>query len=91
MTLRIDQRDAEDGVTVQLHGWLHGAAVAEFEAVCGAAGGILHIDLSQLAGADAEGLRALRKSRRTGARLEHATPHMALLIEASAKAFPEEQ
>jgi hypothetical protein len=42
------------------------------------------IDLGQLTGADAGGLRALRRLRSTGARFTGTSPYVALLLERSA-------
>jgi hypothetical protein len=39
------------------------------------------VDLSQLAGVDTDGLRALRRLRGRGARLAHASPDIELMLE----------
>jgi anti-anti-sigma regulatory factor len=45
--------------------------------------GVVRIDLAQLAGVDAAGLRALRRLRGGGARLTGASPFVQLLLERS--------
>jgi hypothetical protein len=84
MTLRIDLLAAEGASTIALHGWLSAAEVAEFERTVAEAGLPLRIDLSQLAGADAEGRLSLCRQERRGASLTGASPYIGLLLERSA-------
>ena len=81
MTIRIERREAEDGVIVELHGWLREEVLGELDSVCGSGPGPLHLDLSRLAGADRAGLRALRSRVDAGARLEGVSPYIRLLLE----------
>jgi hypothetical protein len=81
MTLRIFEGNDRQGELVALHGWLSEAEVAEVERVVAAHGLGLRIDLKNLAGTDADGLRALGRLRAAGARLVGASPFIALLLE----------
>jgi hypothetical protein len=81
MTLRIFEENDRLGEIVALHGWLSGAEVAEFERVAATHGQGLRIDLRNLAGTDADGLRALGQLRAAGARLVGASPFIELLLE----------
>jgi hypothetical protein len=67
-----------------LQGRLSVAEVAVFETTAAEAGLPLCLDLRQLLGADAEGLRALRRQRRRGARFTGVSPYMELLLESTA-------
>jgi len=80
MTLRIDYAAAAGSATIMLHGWLTVAEVPEFERTAAVAGRPLRIDVGQLVGADADGLRARRQQRGRGARLTGASPYIALLL-----------
>jgi hypothetical protein len=81
VTIRIERRVTEDGVIVELHGWLREEVLGELESVCGSIPGPLLLDLSRLAGADQAGLRALRSRVHAGARLEGVSPYIQLLLE----------
>lgn len=83
MTLRIVAQTTEDEAVIVLHGWLTAAEVSEVVRVAGK-GACLRIDLAQLAGADAAGLRALTQLREGGARLTGASRYIELLMERSA-------
>jgi anti-anti-sigma regulatory factor len=65
-----------DRYTVQLAGRLNAAQVAELRHVCAAARGQLRIDLTDLLSADAVGLDALRRLRRSGAELVGAARYL---------------
>jgi hypothetical protein len=84
MTLRIDLAVGSDPATMVLQGRLSVAEVAVFEKTAVEAGLPLCLDLRQLLGADAEGLRALRRQRRRGARFTGTSPYMELLLESTA-------
>jgi ABC-type transporter Mla MlaB component len=81
MTLRIIVAVKAREAVVALHGWLSGAEVTEMEKVAAAQVLPVTVDLSQLAGVDTEGLRALRRLRGRGARLAHASPYIELMLE----------
>jgi hypothetical protein len=66
---------------LELHGWLTRVEVPELEAASTAHGPSLRLDLAHLAGADAEGLGALRRQQARGAELVAATPYIELLLE----------
>ena len=86
MTLRIDHAVTAGPSTILLHGWLSAAEVAEFERTVVEAGVPLRIDVGQLVGADAAGLRALRRQRERGAHLTGASPYVELLLKSLAGA-----
>jgi hypothetical protein len=81
MTLRIDLAGGSDPATMVLQGRLSVAEVAVFEKTAAEAGLPLCLDLGQLLGADAEGLRALRRQQRRGALFTGVSPYMELLLE----------
>lgn len=81
VTIRIDHRQAEGGAIIELHGWLLADAVPEFESLCDSASGCLRIHLSNLVGADEDGVRALRRRIAGGARIVEASPYIALLLQ----------
>jgi hypothetical protein len=81
MTLRIFQEAKEHEVVIALHGWLSAAEVPEVERLAVGAERPLRIDLAQLAGVDAEGLRLLRRLRDGGARVTGASPFIELRLE----------
>jgi hypothetical protein len=81
LTIRIDCRETEEGVVIQLHGWLGAEALGELESICGSVAGPLRLDLSSLVGTDEAGLGALRRRVAAGARLEGASTYLRLLIE----------
>ena len=84
MTLRIDLAVDADPATMVLQGRLSVAEVAVFEKTATEAGLPLCLDLRQLLGADAEGLRALRRQRRHGVSFTGVSPYMELLLESTA-------
>jgi anti-anti-sigma regulatory factor len=84
MTLRIFEEASEGVAVIALHGWLSAAEVDEVAKVVAGKGPSLRIDLAQLAGVDAVGLRALRRLRGGGARLTGASPYVEMLLERSA-------
>jgi len=84
MTLRIDLAVGAVPTTMVLQGRLSVAEVAVLEKTAAEAGLPLCLDLRQLLGADAEGLRALRRQRRRGARFTGVSPYMELLLESTA-------
>jgi ABC-type transporter Mla MlaB component len=84
LTIRINRRDAADGVVIELHGWLSQEVLAEFGSACDSVGDPLRIDLSQLAGTDEAGLAALKGRIVAGARIEGASPYIRLLLDSSA-------
>lgn len=84
MTLRIFEECREHEDVVALHGWLSAAEVAELERVVSVHGRPLRIDLGQLAGVDADGLRALARLRERGALLCGVSPFVELMLERTA-------
>jgi hypothetical protein len=80
MTLQIVCRMAEKEGIIELHGWLSGPEVAEFEGACSSHPHPLRIDLENLAGASADGILALREQQAQGARLTGASPYIDLLL-----------
>jgi hypothetical protein len=81
LTLRIVSTTVRNGSVVELHGWLNGPEVAEFEKVCAGRSASLQIDLTHLVGADAAGILSLREQRARGARLIGVSPYISLLLQ----------
>jgi hypothetical protein len=81
LTIRIERRETERGVIVELHGWLREEALADFDAVCASVPSPLLLDIASLTGADEASQSALRLRIHAGARLEGASPYMRLLLE----------
>jgi hypothetical protein len=80
MALRITTA-IEDGTTVlRLHGWLLGPEIDAFEETCTDAALPARIDLRWLVGADAAGIRALRRASDRGIPLAGASPYLELLF-----------
>ncbi len=84
MTLRIFEEADEHETVIALHGWLSAAEVDELAKVVAEKGPYLRVDLAQLAGVDAAGLRALQRLRGSGARLSGASKYVELLLERTA-------
>jgi hypothetical protein len=81
MALRIVSQIVGNEHVVALHGWLNRAELAEFEKTCASSPLPLCLDLKQLAGADTEGVIALKGRRATGARIAGASPYIELLLD----------
>lgn len=81
VTLQIVCRAASDEeFVVELHGWLRGPEIVEFEEACARRPLPLRIDLENLAGASPNGIMALREQRARGALLSGASPYIELLL-----------
>lgn len=80
MTLQIVCRMAEQEGVIELHGWLSGSEIAEFEGACASHPHPLRIDLENLAGASGDGILALKEQRARGARLTGASPYIELRL-----------
>ena len=72
-------RAADPEFLIELHGWLRGPEIAEFQEAC-ARPLPLRIDLENLSGASADGILALKEQRARGARLTGASPYIELLL-----------
>jgi hypothetical protein len=80
VTLQIMGRVVEGEAVVELHGWLSGPEIAEFQDECAHHQPPLRIDLKNLHGASADGILALKEQRARGARLTGASPYIELLL-----------
>ena len=80
MTLQIVVRDAGEQPVIELHGWLQGPVIVEFQDACAIRQPPLRIDLENLSGASADGILALREQRARGAELTGASPYIELLL-----------
>jgi len=80
MTLQIVCRVADRESVVELHGWLSGPEITEFQSTCVSRELPLRIELQSLVGASSEGILALREQRARGARLCRASPYIDLLL-----------
>lgn len=78
MTLQIVVREAEP--VIELHGWLRGPEIGEFQDACSHHTLPLRIDLENLSGASADGILALKEQRARGAVLTGASPYIELLL-----------
>ena len=84
MTLQIVCKAAAGETLIELHGWLSGLAIAEFQSVCATHPPPLRIALENLAGASGDGILALREQRARGARITGASPYIDLRLGGSA-------
>ena len=80
MTLRIFVEAQSDGGVVALHGWLSAAEVGEVDKAVAELGPSPRVDLTHLAGVDAEGLKALKRLKEKGTSLTGATQYIALRL-----------
>lgn len=80
MTLQIVCRDASEDPVIELHGWLRGPEIVEFQDACAHRSLPLRIDLENLSGASADGILALKEQRARGAVLTGASPYIDLLL-----------
>ena len=76
MECRIQVLQCGEGCTIQLIGRLKAAQVHELRIVCAAAIGPVRIDLTDLLSADAVGLDALQRLRRSGAEIVGAAHYL---------------
>lgn len=81
MTLRIEVRAGAHPPTIELHGWLSLAEVAEFEKTVAEVGLSVSVDLEHLAGVDADGRQSLCRLRRSGVPLKGGSPYVELLLQ----------
>jgi hypothetical protein len=80
VTLQIVVREAGEEPVIELHGWLRGPEILEFQDACAHRSLPLRIDLENLSGASADGVLALKEQRARGAVLTGASPYIELLL-----------
>jgi hypothetical protein len=80
MTLQIVSLLVEGEARIELHGWLTGREIAEFQAACASQSPPFSIDLENLSGASPDGIVALKEQRARGASLTSASPYIELLL-----------
>jgi hypothetical protein len=80
MTLQIVCLLVEGEARIELHGWLTGREIAEFQAACASQSPPFSIDLENLWGASPDGIEALKEQRARGASLTSASPYIDLLL-----------
>jgi hypothetical protein len=80
VTLQIVCRVVENEALIELHGWLSGPEIAEFQTVCASQALPFRVDLQNLAGASGDGVLALREVRARGAQLTGVSPYIGLLL-----------
>jgi hypothetical protein len=85
VTLQIVGRVVEGEAVVELHGRLSELEIEEFKGECAQHPPPLRIDLSNLSGATADGILALKEQRARGARLTGASPYIQLLLAGSSR------
>jgi hypothetical protein len=88
VTLQIVCRDADQEPVIELHGWLRGPEIVEFQDACSHRTLPLRIDLENLSGASADGILALREQRARGAMLTGASPYIELLLSGTPNPSP---
>ena len=80
MTLQIVCRTFERESVIELHGWLSGPEIGEFQQACASKPLPFRITLENLSGASADGILALKEQRARGASLSGASPYIELLL-----------
>ncbi len=84
MTFRIITVPSQNKTTIHVEGRLAGEGAADLQKEVQGAAAPIHLDLSDLQSADAEGVRALRILSAQGAKLVGASPYIRqLLVETS--------
>ena len=83
MSIRIETASEIDRKVLRVAGKLCSTDVPELERAVSAAGESLVLDLTDLRGADADGVRALSGLRAGGARLRGVSRYLALLLSPS--------
>jgi hypothetical protein len=81
VTLRITTSTTGTLTVVRVDGRLRSAGVGELERVCQGIEGPLCLDLSHLLLADADGIKAIKRIARGGARLAGVSSYIKLLLE----------
>jgi len=81
VTLRITTSTTPTLTVVRVDGRLRSAGVGELERVCERIKGPLCLDLSHLLLADANGIQAIKRLARKGARLAGVSSYIKLLLE----------
>jgi len=81
VTLRITTNTTTTLTVVRVDGRLRSAGVSELERVCQGIEGPFSLDLSHLLLADADGIKAIKRAAREGARLTGVSSYIALLLE----------
>jgi hypothetical protein len=80
VTLQIVCRADHEEKVIELHGWLRGPEIVEFQDTCALCPLPMRIVLDNLSGASANGILALREQRARGALLTGASPYIELLL-----------
>jgi anti-anti-sigma regulatory factor len=78
MTIRLT--GPSDGMTIRVEGRLTGADVPVLKGACRPANATVHLDLSELRWADADGIQALLSLSEAGAELHGANPYIRQLL-----------
>ena len=81
MTLRITTVPGKDKTTIRIEGRLAANEVEDLEKEIQLVAAPVHVDLSGLQSADAEGVRALRSLSAKGVKLVSASPYIRLLLD----------
>lgn len=85
MTVRILTETKPEATVIRIEGDLRAEVIEELDRVSGEAGGPLVLDLTNLASADAEGLRALGSLLKQGAELRGASPYIRMRLESASE------
>jgi hypothetical protein len=81
VTLRITTSTTATLTVVRVDGRLRSAGVSELERVCQGIAGPFCLDLSHLLLADADGIKAIKRIARQGARLVGVSSYIRLLLD----------
>ena len=85
MTVRITTETEPKATVIRIEGDLRLEVIEELERVSDEAGGSLVLDLTNLASADAEGLRALGSLMKQGAEIRGASPYIRMRLESASE------
>ncbi len=85
MTVRILTETEPEATVIRIEGDLRAEVIEELDRVSGEAGGPLVLDLTNLASADAEGLRALGSLMKQGAEIRGASPYIRMRLESASE------
>ena len=85
MTVRITTDTEPDATVIRIEGDLCAEVIEELDRVSGETGGPVLLDLTNLASADAEGLRALGSLRKQGAEIRGASPYIRMRLESASE------
>jgi hypothetical protein len=81
VTVRIDTTSEGSKTVLSVAGRLEGSGIGELLRACKSIGGVFMLDLTGVRSADPEGIEAIRKLVRGGAKLRGVSPFIRLLLD----------